>query len=740
MSSRTAFTVWSLLILAHACTAPPVWAQPRTPSTDSRRSDRVVRAYPATTPITLDGQLTEASWGSAEPASDFVQVQPRHGQPATERTEIRILYDDVNLYVGAICYDSEPENIRISSLERDFSSQDTDLVGFILDTLDNRQSGFTFWVNPAGAQRDTQVDLDGERTNQEWDGVWSVETSIDDRGWVAEIVIPLKTLRFAEAPQHEWGFNAVRRTRRLNEDSIWTPLPLRVTTITRVSWAGRLTGLSELRHGRNLKIKPFVIGSADQTGVPQRRDGEFDGGVDVKYGLTPQLTFDATYRTDFSQVEVDEQQVNLTRFNLFFPEKREFFLENQGIFEVTTTPRRPPNVIPFFSRRIGLDEQGTPIPMLGGTRLSGRVGSYDIGMLAMRTEGTGARPADTFLVGRVRKTFRETSTIGAIFTSRDSAEAGDFGRLYGVDSRLRFFNRKLDIISYLLASESPAPPSPPAVVTPETGGDGRAGLLGVAWRGDRLTWTGQYEAVDADFNPDVGFVRRNAMRHVSSDVRWEQRVTDSPRWRHYFFEGSADYYTNPHGEVETRQQRVGVGLALQNGAEVAVSAENTFDRLVEPFPIRPGIILPIGDYDYLRYSVSANSDPSRALSGEISASTGDFWNGSSQSVDGAITVQPDHHLRVSATLGVNVVTLPAGDFTTTLVGTRVLYGFTNAMFLSSFLQYDATIHQFSSNTRFRLIHRPLSDLFIVYNERRDARTEQLIDRAVIVKFTNMFEF
>ncbi len=205
---------------------------------------------------------------------------------------------------------------------------------------------------------------------------------------------------------------------------------------------------------------------------------------------------------------------------------------------------------------------------------------------------------------------------------------------------------------------------------------------------------------------------------VGSDIRWEQRVTNSPRWRHSFFEGSADYYTNPQGEVETRQQRVGVGLTLQNGAEVSVSAENTFDRLVELFPIRPGIILPIGDYD-----VSANSDPSRPLSGEIAASTGDFWNGSSQSVDDAITVQPGHHLRVSATLGVK---LPAGDFTTALVGTRVLYGCTNAMFLSS-------------NTRFRFIHRPLSDLFIVYNERRDPCKEQLIDRAVIVKFTNMFK-
>lgn len=728
---RTAISATLILLLGHEAfsqTIPPQ-EQLVPPDLDAVRVDRIVEAGRATTPIVIDGKLTEGAWDSVEPATDFIQVQPQHGQPATQQTEIRVLYDEANLYVGAICYDAEPDNIRISSLERDFSSQNTDLLGFILDTLNNDQSGFTFWVNPAGAQRDTQVDLDGERTNAEWDGVWDVATSIDERGWVAEIVIPFKTLRFTGASQQEWGFNAVRRTRRLNEDSIWTPLPLRVTSITRVSWAGRLTGLEGLEQGRNLKIKPFVIGSGDRTGPAGPSGGDIDAGVDLKYGFTPQLTFDATFRTDFSQVEADEQQVNLTRFNLFFPEKREFFLENQGIFDVASTPGSSANVIPFFSRRIGLDDSGTPIPILGGTRLSGRAGSYDIGMVVMRTEEDDARPADTFVVGRLRKTFRGTSTVGAIFTSRDSTVAGDFNRLYGVDSRLRFFDRKLDVISYFLSTE-----------TPDRSERGGAGLLGVAWRGDRLTWTGQYEAVDEDFNPEVGFVRRSAMRHANSNVRWEQRVQNSARMRHYFLEGGADYYTNPRGEVETRLQNAGVGLALQNGAEVDVQVENAFDRLVEPFEIRPGIVLPVGDYDYLRYSVSANTDPSLPISGTLTASAGEFWNGTSRSIDGELNFQPNHHLSVSTTLGINAVELPAGDFTTTLVGTRVLYGFTNGMFLSSFLQYDATINQFSSNTRFRLIHRPLSDLFIVYNERRDTRTEQLIDRALIVKLTNLFDF
>jgi hypothetical protein len=457
------------------------------------------------------------------------------------------------------------------------------------------------------------------------------------------------------------------------------------------------------------------------------RDGDL--GVDLKYGVTPSLTLDMTYRTDFSQVEADEQQVNLTRFNIQFPEKREFFLENQGVFNIAATPGDAPNLLPFFSRRIGLSNEGAPLPIVGGTRVSGRAGAYDVGMLAMKTEAFDTRPSDNFVVGRVRRNLPNTSSIGAIVTSRDSVAAGNFNRVVGVDSLLRFFGKRLDVASYLLASTTPGSDAP-----------NQARLVGAAWRGDQLTWAGQYEQVQTGFNPEVGFIRRRDMTHYDSEFTWQPRPRDASRLKYYIVEGGADYYADGNGRPESRLQNAGVGFALQNGSQVVVRAQNTSDRLVEPFEIRPGVVLEPGDYDYLRYTVAANSDPSRGISGSLTASSGEFWNGSSQSVRAGFSVRPNYRLTLAGTLEYNVAKLPVGNFDTTLAIMRIVYGFTSNAFLQSFVQYNATVNQFSSNTRFNLIHHPLSDLFVVYNERRDTRSSRLIDRALIIKLTNLFDF
>ncbi len=691
------------------------------------RFDRNLPARRTTATITVDGRLDEEAWATAEIATNFIQVQPQTGQPAVDQTEVMVLYDDTNLYVAARCFDSDPSGIRINTLEEDFESNNTDMFGFVVDSLNDRVSGFEFFINPAGARHDAQIFRDGELTNIDWDGVWEVVTTVDERGWYVEVVIPFKTLRFSGAPEQAWGFNAVRRTRRTNEDSTWSPLPLRIRSITRTSWAGMLTGLEDVRQGRNLKIKPFVIGSARTFAAGTDFDG--DAGIDLKYGLSPSLTLDLTYRTDFSQVEADEQQVNLTRFNIQFPEKREFFLENQGVFNIAATPGDPPNVIPFFSRRIGLSDNGSPIPIVGGARLSGRASDYDVGFLTMTTEEFGPLPSDTFVVGRARRNLPNTSTVGAIFTSRNAQGPTGSSELFGVDSLLRFFDQRLDVASYLLGTWSPG-----------YSDRNLAKLVGAAWRDDSLTVAAQYEQVQPNFSPEVGFVRREAMTHYDSEFTWQPRPADASWLRYYIVEGGADYYADGNGDLETRLQSAGAGLQFQSGAQIVARVMNTFDRLTEPFPIRPGIVLAPGDYQYLRYSVSGNSDPSLPLSGSVTASTGEFWDGTSQSFRGSFVVRPNYRLTLTGSLDYNTADLPAGAFDTTLVGVRVFYGFNTNMFLNSFVQYNATINQFSANTRFNLIHHPLSDLFVVYNERRDTVSQSLIDRAVIVKFTNLFDF
>ena len=702
-------------------------SQPANPiDYSTARFDRIVRAGRITDRITIDGRLNEPAWQRVEPATNFIQWEPDPGMPATEETEVRFLYDDDNLYVGARCWDSDAAQLTVHVLNEDFSSRQEDVLAFFLDSLNDRQSGFSFWTNPAGARRDVQVFQDDAQRSADWDGVWDVKVAIDDQGWTAEFVIPFKTLRFSNSPKQEWGLNILRRVRRKNEDNYWSPLPRRYRTM-RPSMGGTLTGLENIRQGLNLKIKPYVISEVTQL-ASASLSREIDGGLDVKYGLTPSLTLDLTYRTDFSQVEVDQQRVNLTRFNLFFPEKREFFLENSGMFAVGREGGSA-NVFPFFSRRIGLGVTGRPVPIVGGARMSGSMGTYDVGLLTMKTERVGDVPSNTFVVGRFRKNFRGNSSAGVIMTSRDSTRSGDYNRLYGVDTLLRFFERKLEVSSHLLRSE-----------TPELEGRDQARLLEAAWRDNDFTVAGRYETVQPNFNPEVGFVRRRDMTHYSGDGSWRPRASNNRHVRNFNLAFGADLYLDDNGHVETRQQTIGTGIAFQNSSTLAFDVTNTFDRLVAPFAIRPTVIIPLGDYTFRRYSLNYTSDRGRAVSGNINVSAGEFWDGQSWSARGGVELKPNYHLNVDLSVSRSNVNLPSGDFTTTLIGLRVLYAFTSNAFFNSLLQYNATTNQFSANTRFNIIHRPLSDLYVVYNELQDTTSGLLLERELIVKFTNLFDF
>jgi hypothetical protein len=716
---------------ARAQTAPSA-AQadaPSLPDYATARFDRVVRALRISEPVTIDGRLTEPAWNRAEPAAHFTQWNPNPGRPATHDTDARFLYDDDNLYVGVRCWDPEPERIILLGLEREFASGNQDGIGIFLDTMHDGQTGFYFATNPGGAHHDFQSSGDDTERNNDWEGVWDVRVAIDDAGWTAEFVIPFKTLRFSTAADQEWGLNLMRRIRRYNEDSHWAPLPRRYR-VARSSMAGTLTGLNGIRQGRNLKVKPYGITRSVETATAER-DQQFDGGLDFKYGVTEAMTLDMGYRTDFSQVEVDQQQVNLTRFNLFFPEKREFFLENSGIFGVASAAgpagSTSDNVIPFFSRRIGLSDEGTPIPILGGARLSGKIGAYDVGVLGMKTRRAADLPSNDFLVGRLRRIIAGRSTIGAFATSRRAGGAPD-NRLVGVDGFLRFFE-KLEISSYWMRSD-----------TTGRAGRSQAKRLGVAWRDDDWTASAEYEEVQPQFRPEVGFVRRGDMEHYATDLSWRPRPA-SRRIRNYTFAGTIDHYvSSATGELQTDQQSASAGLAFQSGATLTATATHTFDRLTVPFPIQSTVRIPVGDYEYANAALAYSSDQSRRISGNATVTEGEFWDGHSTTASGALTFKPDYHVNLSLTYSHSDIRLPQGSFTTTLVGARVVYGFTPRIFLFSFLQYNATTHQFSANSRFNLVHRPLSDLFVVYNERHDTTTRALLERSIIVKLTNLFDF
>jgi hypothetical protein len=731
---------------------------------DAVRATKVVAAIRVAEEIRIDGVLDEPAWERARPATDFYQYTPNPGELSPEPTEVRFLYDDDNLYIGFHSWDSDMANRTVTELKEDFSPTGSDVATLVIDSLHDRQSGYQFATNAAGAKRDSQISNDGTYNN-DWDGVWDVKVTVQEDGWIAEFVIPFTTFRFSNAPTQEWGLNLGRKILRRNEDSQWAPIPVRYRAISKISLAGTLTGLENIRPGRNLKIKPYIsagsTSSRTEPGLPLRaiqslgRMKDYDGGVDLKYGVGPALTLDATYHTDFAQVEVDQQQVNLTRFSLFFPEKRDFFIENAGNFGFGgggggtgrsasggggggSSTAASGNMSPFYSRKIGLSSAGTPIPIVGGARLSGKVGgSFDIGLLTMRTDDLVTRdaagsvvsttPSNNYLVGRIRRNLLTNSFVGVMFTNRDSTIAGDYNRVYGSDAYFEL--DRWQFSSYLLRSD-----------TPDRQGDDLASRLGAAWVDDELIVSTEFNQVQENFNPEVGFLRRGNFTQYSGDAAWRPQLRRSQTIRNLDFNAALDYYKgSSSGQIETRVQDVNLGILFENNGSVNFNVNQTFDRLTEDTRILRATIPP-GDYSYRSQTANFSTNQSRKVSGSGNFTWGEFWSGRRKSFGGGLGFTPNYHLNLDLTYSRNDVTLPTAEFATDLVGMRMVYTFTGRATLNAFFQYNTDTDQVSSNIRFNFIHHPLSDLYIVYNDRRDTSAGQLMERSVIVKLTNLFDF
>ncbi len=737
-------TLLCLIVTNPAVAQTPPNANPLPPiDYNTAFLDRNATATRITEQIDLDGRLDEKVWDIPPGATDFIQRLPVTGAAPTFRTEARFLYDDDNLYVGVVyvgvvAFDSEPDQATVNDITEDFNFGGSDLVAVVLDTLRDRRSGFAFVVNPGGGRSDFQISNNGQ-INGDWDGVWDFQVTRNDEGWVIEFQIPFNTLRFSNAVSQEWGLNMLRTVRRINEQNDWSPVPQRFSP-TRVSMAGALRGLENIRPGRNLKVKPFAVAGFTQTrsgGNPFGdwvTDSDYDGGLDVKFGLTQSLTLDATYRTDFAQVEVDQQQVNLTRFNLFFPEKREFFLENSGTFNLGGGGRqfrsaRAEDLVPFFSRRIGLSAQGTPIPIIGGAGVTGQVGRYDIGFLTMKTESSGSTPSNTYTVGRVKQNLLTNSWVGGIVTNRDSRVGGDYNRLFGADAFFQFSNR-LEFDAYILKTD-----------TPGVKEKDQARRFAAAWRDDELVVGAAYSAIETNFNPEVGFVRRPNITKYSGEFSFNPLIRSSRSVRNLIFGTTLEYFEDgTTEEVETRTQNLNLGIRFQSNARIEFRLTETFERLNRVFRIRPGIGIPEGDYAYRRQRVSASSDSSRKISGGGSVEWGEFWDGESESFTANLSVKPNYRINLAVNYSRNQVDLTGGSFTTDLLGLRLVYAFNARASFNAFIQYNASRNEVSSNIRFNIIHRPLSDLFVVYNDRRSTANAQVVERALIVKFTNLFNF
>ena len=538
--------------------------------------------------IIIDGYINETEWMLADSISDFYQSQPIPGAKPTEKTVVRVLYDSEFLYISAILYDSSPEKIIIESLEQDFDSQDNDAFAIMLDTFNDNKSGYAFLFNPAGAIKDMYINNDGTNINRAWEGIVNTKTSIQKHGWEIELAFPLTSLRFNPSDgNQDWGINFLRRVRRKGEDVYWSPIEPYEKLLT-VSKAGTLEGLVDIRPGRNLQIKPFLVGNkinADES------SNNSDAGLDMKFSVTPSLTLDLTYNTDFSQVDSDEEKVNLTRFPLFFPEKRDFFLENASLFEFGDISnylyRMKPNkygrsFTMFHSRRIGL-EDGMQIPISGGGRLSGKIGNFDLGLLNMSSESKGDVPGTNYNVARVKSNFLKKSNFGAIFINRNSMGTLRDHESMGVDLNLNI--DKLLIYSYLAKTDNPG-----------VSDNNLAGRIAVAWRNNKWDLAAYYKKIDENFEPTVGFIQRSNVSETFMTVGRHKRFTSGKvlSLNPYFF---INQFDNLNGYIESRALKAGLDVQFMNRSMIFAGLTQTEEVIKEPFDLY-GAEVPIGKYKF----------------------------------------------------------------------------------------------------------------------------------------------
>lgn len=702
-----------------------------------------IAAERAERPVRVDGVLDEEVWRRAAPAGGFTQSEPDGGAPASESTDVRVAYDAEYLYVGALMHDREPDRAVVNDIRKDFSEGDQDTFEVILDTFGDRRNGYVFATNVEGARADRQTANEGREVNASWDAVWTVRVGRTADGWTAEFAIPFRALRFDRDGARPWGVNFSRRIRRRNEVDFWAPVP-RAFNITRVSLAGDLVGLRTGSGGRDLRVKPYVLGNSLRDFGDAAVHSKVAAGADVKLGVAPGLTLDATLNPDFAQAEADEQQVNLTQFSQFFPEKRDFFLENSGIFyvgdaarnnRVNPTPTPDEDLLLFFSRRIGLAANGRPVPLDGGVRLTGRAAGVGIGALAIQARPTDGQPRNEYGVLRLRRNVFSGSDVGVIAMTRQSVDsAGDYNRVFGGDASLRFFQR-LDWSTYLVRTQ-----------TPGYGRGQYAARTSLNWEGNFFHGKGGVLSIGEGFKDDLGFYRRTGVKKWFADIGVRPRPAALRRYgvRELHPHIVWDYYADQANTMAAKRLHTGYTVFLNDGGYWELSGNPAFQRIDKPFRINRGIDpIPAGSYGWTEWTLRGGTDPSRPVALSLAATTGGLWSGTQRTVNGSVTVRPSYKFRLATGVQRTDATLrtPDADFVATLWTARSSYSFTTNMFVDALSQYDPTSHQLNANVRFNLIHHPLSDLFVVYNDQRVLTPESPVaGRSVIVKFTQTLAF
>ena len=658
--------------------------------------------------IKLDGIIDEPAWFIVKPATGFKQRDPIEGEPCTEKTEVYVIYDQDNLYIGAIFYDSDPENIMAYQKKRDASLMGDDRFMFIIDTYRDYRTGYFFETNPAGILGDGLIGVGGKfNLNKSWDGIWDVRVNIDENGWSAEIVIPFQTLAF-DPNNDTWGINFQRTIRRKNEDAKWTGYK-KGLWLTKPIYAGELTGLRGIKPGKGLEIKPYYT-FKDRYSSNEYLDNQSNIGFDLSFNIRPGLKSSLTYNTDFAEAEVDDRIVNLERFPKALKEKRSFFLEGSGVYSFANNNY----VVPFFSRRIGISE-GNKIPISYGGRLNGKLGEYEIGAMNLHTNGIENIPAENFQIARVKKTFLKQSYLGFIYTGR-SAKADSIYQdqnLFGLDfdySTATFQGDKdFQFQAFFVGHDSKNNLSKK--------------LTELSSRGIRFTYPNDlwdahlsYRELGNNFNPSVGFAPRNGFKRLQPTIKYKPRPVTWEKVRQLEFGIQLEHMTDIAGRLIKQETKVhAFKIKFENGDEAFIGAKILREYLDTDYEIREGNIIASGHYLLSGFWVGTKTSNNRKIAAEIMSYRGDFWTGKTQMVRTKLFLNFFPGINLFGEFEYNDVKLNSGNFKTTLF--KIIIGIypTPRLAFYNNMQYDDISKVLGLYSKVRYIISPGSDLYLVYN-------------------------
>ena len=720
---------------------------------DGKRSITAVRTE---IPLKVDGLLNDPAWQNALFQGQFTQREPEEGASASEKTEVGFLYDKRNLYIGIKCFDSEPDKIIAREMRRDAIVDDDDYFELVLDTYHDHRSAYYFITNPHGVKREAIMANEGRDYNPAWDGVWLCKAKITEQGWFIEIAIPWKTLRFAEASSSAWGFNCARMIRRKNEHAYWQLIPRdfgRGAGIFRLSEAGSLHGIADAKMGGNLELRPYFLGGMENDSSTNfTTDRLSDIGLDAKVALTANLALDLTLNTDFAQVEADQEQVNLTRFSLYYPEKREFFLEGAEIFSFGGSGgfrwhRGDTDMNLYYSRRLGLVD-GHEARILGGAKMVGKVGKYQVGVMNIFTDdvtyqeedGTTTVNAANFIVVRLRRDILQRATIGMMFLNKEDLRSSDFNRSLGLDGHIPL-SRYFTVSGYLAATFGPEETDDGQAINMNT--QNKAGKLSLDYNSDLWRASVSHLDIGSRFNPEVGFIRRTDFRLSNASIEYSPRPKQSSVIRQFGYQLEGSYRSDRDSRMLDNELQASYSIEFQNSSRFSINIQRESEFVDYDWEVREGFLIPEGTYTGFMYSVNAESDKSRAIAGGIDIDYGKYYTGRQMSLGLDSTITRLRRLRMELNYRHNYIHLPEGSFRTNTLGLRMFYFFSTDLYMKAYVQwnddkyYNAGRERIVSDILLRWIYSPACNLYVVYNDARlvGPGNTEIVNRTLMVKVT-----